>query len=288
MAATTYTYSILNDTANAKAAGDALDEEIRQSSIVTALDGVSVAVSAADNIDVTMKDALSAGDKTILDGVIAAHAGEPLAATDHVLVDNAVAIQEGAGPTQGRFQVRGCEMDIPASVGWHEFPALSWPYPVVMFSAQGHTPAACDDDEMKFVIGPNTTVGAITADVAIGDDVINVSQTVIDNMQHGFEFHLTDGVTTEDFGVVTSYDPVALTVTVTNTATSAWAAATPTYAQITIVMGDKLYHIGGHNWAIGMSKIGGSQIPAGMQVVLRYNNRDGVAKRYAYSVEYLY
>jgi len=72
MAQTKYTYSIATDTLNAKFASDSLEKSIRSSAILTALDYVS---ALGDDIDVFFKDALSTGDKTILDGLISAHDG---------------------------------------------------------------------------------------------------------------------------------------------------------------------------------------------------------------------
>jgi len=77
MADVKYTYSISGDFPNGKVATDRLGEEIRESAIVTAL---SFIATAGDNCDIWFKDALSAGDQTILDGVVAAHSGEPLSA----------------------------------------------------------------------------------------------------------------------------------------------------------------------------------------------------------------
>lgn len=75
MPATKYTYSIQNDFPNHKVATDRLTQEIQQSAIVIALDYIS---TSGDNCDIWFKDALSVGDVTILDGIVAAHSGEPL------------------------------------------------------------------------------------------------------------------------------------------------------------------------------------------------------------------
>jgi hypothetical protein len=74
MAQTKYTYSIADDTANAKVS-DSLQVEIGDSAIITALDYIS---QTGDVLDIYMKDALSAGDETILDGVVSAHDGVQL------------------------------------------------------------------------------------------------------------------------------------------------------------------------------------------------------------------
>ena len=75
MAATKYVYSVSTDFPNHKVDIDRLTIEIRASSITVALDRIEV---SADVCDIWFKDALSSGDETILDGVVAAHSGEPL------------------------------------------------------------------------------------------------------------------------------------------------------------------------------------------------------------------
>ena len=72
MAATKYTYSIADDTANGIVNSDSLSEEISNSNIVTALDYVE---SSEDVLDVWFKDSLSTGDETILDSLVDAHTG---------------------------------------------------------------------------------------------------------------------------------------------------------------------------------------------------------------------
>jgi hypothetical protein len=75
MAATKYTYSVSGDFPNQKVDVNRLTKEIRESAIVTALDYIDV---SGDDCDIWFKDALSGGDQTILDGIVAAHSGEPL------------------------------------------------------------------------------------------------------------------------------------------------------------------------------------------------------------------
>jgi hypothetical protein len=72
MAATDYTYSISEDFPNGKVNSDTLTVEIQDSSIVTALDKIN---TAGDVCDIWFKDALSSGDQTTLDAVVAAHQG---------------------------------------------------------------------------------------------------------------------------------------------------------------------------------------------------------------------
>jgi len=83
MAETTYSYTISTDFPSGKVAPSALFAEIQVSAIVTAMERID---TTGDTCDVVFKDALSAGDKTILDndttgpsgGLIGAHTGVPL------------------------------------------------------------------------------------------------------------------------------------------------------------------------------------------------------------------
>jgi len=70
-----YTYSISADFPHLKVAPDRLMEEICASAVVTALGNVG---TVGDVCTVTFKAALSSGDKTILDSLVAAHSGEPM------------------------------------------------------------------------------------------------------------------------------------------------------------------------------------------------------------------
>lgn len=75
----TYAYSISTDFPNQKVAADCLTQEIEDSSITSAtLQSIDVAVSAPDNCDIIFDTTLSSEDETTLDGIVAAHQGEPL------------------------------------------------------------------------------------------------------------------------------------------------------------------------------------------------------------------
>jgi len=78
MAATKYTYSISTDFPNHKVGTDRLLQEINFSAIITAVDYIN---TSGDDCDVWFKAALSSGDKTILDGLVAVHSGEHLPGT---------------------------------------------------------------------------------------------------------------------------------------------------------------------------------------------------------------
>jgi len=101
MANQKYTYSIQDDFLNHIVATDRLTLEIRASAIVTALDRID---TSGDACDVWFKAALSQGDETILDGLIAAHTGAALAPDPTpVEVSNALIEIEAHLPTGRRL-----------------------------------------------------------------------------------------------------------------------------------------------------------------------------------------
>lgn len=101
MPATKYTYSIQTDFPNQAVDPARLAQEVQASAIVTALDYIS---TSGDDCDVWFKDGLSAGDKTILDGIVAAHSGLPLpteakpVTLSNVLEDDANRLRVSAEP----------------------------------------------------------------------------------------------------------------------------------------------------------------------------------------------
>jgi hypothetical protein len=101
MAETKYSYIISTAFPNGKVAPDRLTDEIQNSAIVIALDRIDVSDSA-DSCDVWFKGELSIDDQTLLDGLVAAHSGESLAALPTDVVIN------GA-----RFDLDGKQVVVP-------------------------------------------------------------------------------------------------------------------------------------------------------------------------------
>ena len=79
-----YTYSIANDTANSAVGVARLTEEIEESSIS---DSLQFIVATGDLLDIFFDGALSSGDETTLNSLVAAHSGDPLRDWVHVVID---------------------------------------------------------------------------------------------------------------------------------------------------------------------------------------------------------
>lgn len=72
---TTYNFTISSAFPAAKVSSDRLTREIQDSDITVALDGIT---TAGDACAIIFKAALSGGEETTLNGLVAAHSGEPL------------------------------------------------------------------------------------------------------------------------------------------------------------------------------------------------------------------
>jgi hypothetical protein len=69
-----YTYSVSGDTLDGTVLASCLKDEINaEGGISETCTLIQVGVSADDNIDITMSDAVDAGEKTLLDSIVAAH-----------------------------------------------------------------------------------------------------------------------------------------------------------------------------------------------------------------------
>jgi len=282
MAVTKYTYSISADTVNGIVASDRLTEEIGTSSIVTGLDHID---TVDDTLDIWMKEAISAGDKTTLDGIVAAHDGTLLSVPELIdLNNNLVEIEEEpTAKTGGHFQAGTLECNVSDTLNAWEVTDFTWPIPMGVLSAQWLAKAVNDKDILEVQIGPDTTVGTITQDVTATDTKIYVSQSVLDNIKVGYWCTLTDGTNTDDCGRVIAVN--SDNIDVETAAVNGFAAATPTYVKQTVKMVPGCHLCDGMQYEIGTSKIGASYVPAGTVIRVRYQNNEGSTGKKFY-IEY--
>ena len=198
-----------------------------------------------------------------------------------------IQIKQEVIPTGQNYQWDTQAFDALAnSTSTHTF---SYDIDVSVLEAQFISATIHKGDKWSWVIAENTTVGALTADVSISDTVLNVSSTVVENIKVGFYINLFDGVNTEDLGRVTAVDTDASTVTVSTASTQAFAAATPTFVQMSIYF-MKDVEIG-EPWMYiyGEGKIQSSYVPAGTTVKVIYTNMSPtVDKRIVCNLELMY
>jgi len=106
-----YDYTIATAFPNAAVDSSRLTQEIQASAIVTALDYIS---TASGTCSIWFKAALSSGDETILDGLVAAHSGESLAQPPQAVtlsgvkqeLDGRISVRTTAVITAKNFQLK--------------------------------------------------------------------------------------------------------------------------------------------------------------------------------------
>lgn len=208
--------------------------------------------------------------------------------------------EETAGKeTGGHYGAESIAFDAPGNaVTTHD---VVTKLPIALLASRLDTKGKNDGDRIGFDVGPELPVGALEVDVAAAVKVIPVPVSVIallvaGTLYVGQNLILDDGASKDDCGAILGWDDQANTVTTSAGTTNAFATATPTAIKITTSMSpcvvnsgwvevyggtDKLY-------MFGDSKIGGSHIPAGTTIRIRYDNRDAAATRVVVIVEYLY
>ena len=200
--------------------------------------------------------------------------------------ENTVKIKEENTPTGGNFRAETVAFDIPANSTVSQ--DFSWKCGINVLELNFYPRNEEVGNIIDIEFGPDTITGNITSDVAIGDTIINVSTTVIENVYVGYHLKLFDGVNTDDLGMVISVDKVNNTVTMDVAATKAFSAASPTYIQQTVYLTKQFEISNAWRYALGESKIGGNYIPANLTTRVRYQNNTINNVRFVATLEYLY
>ena len=196
MAETTYTYSITNDTANGVATTQSLVTEVQASAIVTALDRID---TAGDDLNVVFKDALSAGDKTILDGLVSSHQGEPVPATTKQVTVGSQPPFAAKQLSNGKklfSRVHGESYSVTAGSNILDY---SIPYPQVKFNELEIIGAELgdiatlrikDDSTGTYSTVPNYTLNTFGVDVNCAKDYYDRSSNYDADLYYGMRIYI--------------------------------------------------------------------------------------------------
>jgi hypothetical protein len=208
MPGTNYSYLISSAFPNGKVATDRLVEEIRSSVIIIALEGVSTESSYCY---VLFKEALSTGDKEILDGIVAVHSGEP---REPVLQVQPVKVvdTEGLDPTKATTCTEFIEVEVEANEPVSEG-MISYPFPVDVAAAR----YVMEDPHYEYgdkfdvfgISAGDPAIGYATGAGSQGDTEVAVSATVFQYSRPGMYLKFQGHA---DEYRIESMDPVAGTV----------------------------------------------------------------------------
>lgn len=214
-------------------------------------------------------------------------AGEPIDTAKSRVVDyrddGEVRIKEMETLTGTYFKIGHIKIVAPA--GQTVFHVETFDSDINILSAKCLSASINVGDTFCWYVAPNTTVGALGTATAINDTVLDVPQSVMDNVQPLFRIRLADAADPEnvyeDVGLVTDMDEVNNTITVTTPVTQVWPATT-TLVQMTIVYVQDI-EIGNIDFVLEMGgdKIGASFLPKGTPLYCEYKN-NGVSTHYMY------
>ena len=199
-------------------------------------------------------------------------------------VENSVSkvkIQEESVETGGHFRCEGKK--ITAIAGQTTCQIVSWPYPISVLQSFFITDGTHEGDVIDVTIGPNTTIGSITENVAVDDTVVNVSLTVVQNISLGYDFIINS----DNLGKVTEIDPNALTITIDSGSTNSYTSGDSVKTQVSSIEALELDSIS-ERYTIGGSKTGGKYLPANTNVEVCYTNNGVSDITFRYQIEYLY
>ena len=192
--------------------------------------------------------------------------------------------------TGGRYQAQSFELQVDHAQGTWKNLDISWPFPVSIFSTEWVNYSTYEGDIVRVVVGEDTIIGAITANVSAAQTVIPVSQTVIDNIAVGYNLKLFDGTNTDDLGRVLVRDSDNLELTMEVATTNSFLAATPTYCLQTVEFIPH-FRLGGLG-RVELAKdiVGGSYLAPNTILRVKYLNNEGTTtnKVFSFVLEYKY
>lgn len=197
-------------------------------------------------------------------------------------------IEQPPGVTQGHYQSSFFQLSVPALSGLHTMD-ISFPFGISLLCGEYHMPAAGAGDQIWADIAPDTIIGGISQDVAIGATKFRTSAESLAYLQIGFVVKLFDGVNQNNLGRVLALDAVNLEVTMEIATTHPFAAASPTYIQITVQC-VRTANISASILSIefGKRNIKSTFLPANTVLRCTYNNITSTAKIVDFRIEYFY
>ncbi len=213
------------------------------------------------------------------------HEIDPLATTiiARYEINTTVAIDNTQG-TNGIYEMLWKNFSIPASIGEHE---------ILFNTPQTDTRVLMSElvfttenlgDTATIIASPNTIVGVVTANVALGATVIPVSPTAIATIKPN---HLISiGPLNEELGRAITVDTVNSTVTVSIATTSAYPAGTPIKLGLSRLTDMKISLPGVYK--VGSGNNDTMLVPKNLPILIRYTNADGLAKEINLAYEFYY
>lgn len=198
-------------------------------------------------------------------------------------------IPEGATPTGGHYMAETIVLDIPAATvaGEETIITKSYGFPIGLVDVLFDTDDCMEGDRLIAHLAADTIIGALTADIGITENVLNVSETVIDNIQVGYECSLFNGPNMNRLGVINIIDKVNRTITTSLQTVQGFSAATPTYVRMTVPIVN-MFLKKHQNYRLGSNTVGSSYIAENVVGEFIYQNWELNSKKLYVTIEFFY
>ena len=163
----------------------------------------------------------------------------------------------------------------------------TWPYNISIGCVRFRSNSTHKGDFVTSLIAPNTTLGALTADAAVGATTFQVSASVLQNIKIGMQVTITDGQGNSNVvDRVYQINPATNSISCLTGLTTAFKAGSLVqigYLNIAIEIGEP------GKYTFGTHQLKAAFIPAGTVVRVQYTNKDSVqAKYFLFEVETTY
>jgi len=211
----------------------------------------------------------------------------------HTLIDGSQTIVETISSNEvtakedsdGYFETTQVNFDIPTgtpgAISEHD---ISWPMNILMWRTILTPTADMVGDVITVMGSPETTVGTLTADGTIGDTILNVDSTVLDNTIRGFLITIDDTVNKDVLGRCVGVDKVNGTITVENGLSYNYLTGSPVKISVYIIK--DIFITDTNTIDVGMKGFKGKMLSAGTILRIYYTNNSGTSKTFKWRVEY--
>ena len=197
--------------------------------------------------------------------------------------NQSVNIIQTSDSIQGYYKTEGFKLTIPA--GQSVSQDYKWPFDIAVLTINWTTDSTNTDDIVNLQVAPNTIIGIITQNIASGDTVLHVNDTVISNVIIGCLITISNGNSSVNMGYCLKIDKTTNTITCANPANTIMNPGS--YVSLTVVA---------CNFIIGLpdqtklcnKHINTTHLPTNTIVRVSYQNNSNVDKIFFFYVEYLY
>ena len=188
--------------------------------------------------------------------------------------------------TSGSFRCETLNLTIPANSTVSE--SYTWGINIAPLVVKFISLESQYKNKINLYVAKNTPVGTLTQNLTPGQNILHVTDTVLDKMKRGYECTITDGTNFDNLGQVLDINIHEKTITIKSPTTLNNYYAGMCYVQLTIhiIKDFMIGHAG--QYSIGESKIGASYVPAGIPVTLEYQNTSNEEIDFIWSIDLLY